>query len=189
MPAQLTPEARRLLDLAADHMLAVGVGGLSLSQLARAIGSNNRMLLYYFGSKDALFNAALHTAYDRNPATRDLMAGLAEPGDLVEQLRASWRALRAPENLPYIRLFFNAFGTAVRDPAASATQLSDIAQEWPQGLTRALRAHGYDAGEAEAAAVRVLALWRGLQFALLEGVDPATLDDAHDRAVAALLAR
>lgn len=182
-----SPEAERLLSLVADHIVTHGVSGLSLSRLAKAVGSNNRMLLYYFGSKDALLGAAMQTAYARNPAQRDLMRSLQEPGDLRAQLRDAWRALRAEENLPYIRLFFEAFGVAVRDPDGNRAQLNDIATEWPRELTRAFVAHGYPDAAAASAAVQLLALWRGLQFALLEGVDTGTLDDAHDRGVDALL--
>lgn len=180
-------EAERLLSLVADHIVSHGVSGLSLSRLAKAVGSNNRMLLYYFGSKDALLGAAMKTAYARNPAQRDLMRRLQERGDLREQLQAAWRSLRAEENLPYIRLFFEAFGVAVRDPDGNRIQLNDIATEWPRELTRAFVLHGFAEPVAESAAVQLLALWRGLQFALLEGVDTATLDDAHDRGVDALL--
>ncbi|KAA9152452.1 TetR/AcrR family transcriptional regulator [Microbacterium lushaniae] len=186
MTAARSSEAERLLTLAAEHMLTHGVSQLSLSQLARAIGSNNRMLLYYFDSKEALFAAALRRAYEGMPAEGALLAHLQRPGDLRVQLGEAWRLLRAPENVPYIRLFFEAFGTAVRDPDGNRSQLTDIATVWPGEFQRAFVVHGYPEGEAEAATSRLLALWRGLQFALLEGVDTDTLDDTHDRAVAAL---
>lgn len=172
--------------MAADHLLQRGITGLSLSQLAKDIGSNNRMLLYYFGSKDKLFAAAVREAYARTPGLRDLMDALRRDDDLRETLCAGWRMLRAEENVRYMRLFFEAFGAAVRDPQAARPLLDDIARDWPRGLTAAFVAHGYSREDAAAAAVQLSALWRGLQFSLLEGVDVDILDAAHDRAIAAL---
>jgi len=43
--------------------------------------------------------------------------------------------------------------------------------------------HGYSHEEAELAMLQLLALWRGMQFSLLSGLDVADLDAAHDAAV------
>lgn len=189
MPQPRTPEAARLLSLAADHLLEHGISGVSLSRLAKSIGSNNRMLLYYFVSKDQLFSAALDTAYARFPGLHGLMDALQEPGhDLLERIRVGWRTLRAEENRPYLRLFFESFAIAVRDPESNRAQLAGIGAEWPAGVTGLFTAHGYPADAARQAAVQLLALWRGLQFLLLEGTDAEELDIAHDRAVAELFA-
>lgn len=183
-----TPEAQRLLGLVADHMLAYGVAGLSLSQVAKAIGSNNRMLLYYFKTKDGLFLAALADAYERMPGGSRIIGVLQEPGDLAAHLCDAWRLLRAPENVPYIRLFFEAFAMSVRDPAGRRERLRQVSANWPRHIHDAFVQHGYSDRQADIAAAQLLAVWRGLQFALLEDVDTATLDATHDRVVEALFA-
>jgi AcrR family transcriptional regulator len=43
-----------LLPLLAQHVLAHGLGQASLRPLAKASGTSDRMLLYHFGSKEAL---------------------------------------------------------------------------------------------------------------------------------------
>ena len=53
-----SPERARLLGLATDLILREGVIDMSLSAIARGIGSNNRMVLYYFGSKQGLLDEA-----------------------------------------------------------------------------------------------------------------------------------
>ena len=49
-------DARRaeLLERAVDYVLRQGLAQLSLRPLAKATGSSPRLLLYYFGSKEAL---------------------------------------------------------------------------------------------------------------------------------------
>jgi AcrR family transcriptional regulator len=185
--APRTPEAARLLALAADYMLRHGISGVSLSRLAKDIGSNNRMLLYYFGSKDELFTAAIQTAYQRFPGLHGLMSALQDgDGGLEERIAYGWRTIRAEEHRAYVALLFEAFSIAVREPADNKKQIAAVGSEWPAGLTALFVMHGREPVAARRQATQLLALWRGLQFMLLEGTDVAELDDAHDRAVTAM---
>jgi AcrR family transcriptional regulator len=181
-----SPEATRLLDAAVSVILERGVMSLSLSQLAKAIGSNNRMLLYYFGSKDELFTRATLTAYERFPGLAALIPSLAGPGTMPEVLRAGWRVLRDAGHHGYHRLFFEILAAAMRAPDEHRAQLGVLATHWPDGIREAFRIHGWGPAAADRATVQLLALWRGLQTELLTGSDPATLDDAHDAAVTVL---
>ncbi len=72
-----------LLDRATDHVLAEGLIGLSLRPLAAAIGTSDRMLIYHFGTRDALvseivINSALrsHEAIDALPGARSIRSGV-----------------------------------------------------------------------------------------------------------------
>ncbi|MDQ1129128.1 TetR/AcrR family transcriptional regulator [Microbacterium sp. SORGH_AS_0888] len=186
MSAEHTPEAQRLLDAAVDVILERGLWGLSLSALARAIGSNNRMLLYYFGSKDGLLTAAVQRAYERFPELAGLIPSLQGDTPLGPLLCAGWRRLRAPENVPYLRLFFDMLTLTIREPAQHPAQLDVLHRHWPAGIQAAFVAHGWGEPEARLATLQVLALWRGLQAELLTGGDPAELDAAHDAAVGTL---
>jgi AcrR family transcriptional regulator len=93
-------ERQRLLSLVADHCLEHGIGDLTLRGVGRAIGTNNRMLLYYFGSKESLIAQALAEATSRYP---DLVGAL----DLLDEhdvplairLDRAWRALSSPPNI------------------------------------------------------------------------------------------
>lgn len=189
MPREQTPRSRALLEATVDVILERGLVDLSLSQLARAVGSNNRMLLYYFGSKDELLTRATVAAYERFPALAGLIPSLQADGPLPELLHAGWRRIRARENLPYLRLFFEMLAGAARDPEHSQAQLGALATYWPEGVRAAFTAHGWDPAAAQRATVQVLALWRGLQIELLTGADPAELDAVHDTAIEALLTR
>ena len=60
-------ERQRLLDLVAGYCIEHGVADLTLRRVAEAVGSNNRMLLYYFGSKEQMIATALVAAGARFP--------------------------------------------------------------------------------------------------------------------------
>src|SRR6516164_8066353 len=63
-----SPKSQRredLLDAIIEYMLENGVADLSLRPLAKAVGSKARLLVYHFGSKDALITEAMLVVRDR----------------------------------------------------------------------------------------------------------------------------
>lgn len=104
---------RTLLDLAVDHVLEHGITTLSLRPLAAALGTSDRMLLFYFDSKADLVRRILERASDR--LTEMVTAGLDPPPRSRDELvRSLWRSVRGDDAAPYIRLFFEITGPALR---------------------------------------------------------------------------
>jgi AcrR family transcriptional regulator len=183
------PERERLLRLVIDLILRDGVFDLTLSGIARSVGSNNRMLLYYFGSKEDLVDEAAVRAIERFPGLRDLFVRMAEPGDLEQRLLRSWDELSAPENLPYLRLYFQRFGFAMREPADWGTFTERTGTEWVSYVRDILRAEGFGETDSLVGATQIVALWRGLQMSLLVGVDPQRLAETYRLGVRGMLAQ
>lgn len=183
-----TPERERLLGLVIDLVLREGVIDLSLSAVARGIGSNNRMLLYYFGSKEALLDEAGLRALDQFPKLREMFSGLAGTGGLEDRLLACWADLSAPDNRPYLRLYFQRFGVAMRDTAQWEAFIERAGAQWLGWTREVFRSEGYSEADSLVAATQIIALWRGLQFLLLSGVPADQLDLTYTTAVRTLLA-
>jgi AcrR family transcriptional regulator len=184
-----TPERQRLMGLVVDLILRDGVIDTSLSAIARAIGSNNRMLLYYFGSKQDLIDEASLVAFESFPRLRDMFARLHAPGDLEERLLTAWDDLADPDSRPYVRLFFQRFGIAMRDPEEWEDFTERVGREWIEEVETALLDEGFTPADALTAATQVIALWRGLQFLLLAGVSPEQVRASYRAAVVDLLRR
>ena len=67
--AMPTSQAReRLLAAAVRHALDAGIADLSLRQLAAAIGTSHRMLLYHFGSREGLLVAVTQAVEEQQRA-------------------------------------------------------------------------------------------------------------------------
>lgn len=187
-------ERDRLLDLVADHVLEHGTSTLSLSGIARAVGSNNRMLLYYFVRKEDLLDEACQRAVRRFPVVGGALDLLRTDDhlpddDLAERLQRTWAAITHPDNLPFLRLFFERYGSALRDPAENTGYLDRMGLSgWPTEIAEILRVQGVEPTAARRAGLEVVALWRGLQLALLAGVPAAELDEVHRAAVTRLAA-
>ncbi|MCU1393924.1 MAG: hypothetical protein JWM34_2352 [Ilumatobacteraceae bacterium] len=183
-------ERDRLLGLVADYCLEHGVGDLTLRSVGKAVGSNNRMLLYYFGSKEALITSALDAATARYPdlvRAIDLLDEAERP--LADRIDDAWRTLSAPRNVVPMRLFFESFGLAAHHPGRFGTYLDIVGKEWTARVTKVLRAEGVPTATARLLGREVVALWRGLQFDLLSTGERAAIDATHRAAARSIADR
>lgn len=80
-----------LLDQATDHVLEHGLIGMTLRPLAAAIGTSDRMLLYHFGSRDALVSAVVARTTERSVTAVQSMPPARSVRAAVNEL---WRAYR-----------------------------------------------------------------------------------------------
>jgi len=183
------PESDRLLRLTAGYVLEHGIAGLTLRRLSTAIGSNNRMLLYYFGSKEQLISRALLVASTGFPALSSAISALDGPEPLVDRLNACWTGIAAAENLPFHRLFFEVFGVAAHQPGRFDEFLTSVGHDWVNQVAGYLRADGVPPPTAASLARELVALWRGLQFDLLSTGDAATAATTHAAAARAFAHR
>lgn len=114
-------QRERFLDGAVEQVLRNGIGTLSLRPLAAALGTSDRMLLYYFGTRDALLAAILdHVGTSlMTGMTTALPHGRVRPDRL---LAAMWTLATDPANDPPLRLYLEVLGlaSARREPFASA---------------------------------------------------------------------
>ncbi|MEV2190842.1 TetR/AcrR family transcriptional regulator [Streptomyces phaeochromogenes] len=183
-------ERTRLLRLSADHILAHGVAGLSLRGIGKAVGSNNRMLLYYFGSKEELIAAALTEAGGRFPLLERIFELLDDRDQpLRTRLEAAWELLSADENLPFHRVFFEVLGLAGYQRGRFDAFLGAVATTWRGRVATALSAEGVPADEADDLARELVSLWRGLQLDLLTAGDRTATLRVNAVAVASFAAR
>lgn len=178
--AENSHEQDRLLDMVADHCLEHGVADLTLRSVGKSVGSNNRMLLYYFGSKEQMISAALVRASLRFPELQrsfQLLDNIDQPLD--RRLHATWKAISAEANMPFIRLFFEVFGLAAHQPGRFDEFLGGVGQVWSDNLSAVLRREGMSSADARNTGRHVVAIWRGLQLDLLSSPDRRPIDRAH----------
>jgi len=81
----MKPDKRQhLLDRLTDHVLDNGIGDTGLRTLGKAIGTSDRMLLYYFPDKASLMTALMHNVAARLTAELgELAAGPPQPAQAL----------------------------------------------------------------------------------------------------------
>ncbi len=120
------------LEKMGDHVLAHGLEAASLRPLAKAAGTSDRMLIYYFGDKAGLIAAILETLAARLTAlmmARGAQAALPYDACLARTMSILSDTIFAP----YMRLFLDiATRSASGDPiyARLGEQLGRLYFEW-----------------------------------------------------------
>jgi AcrR family transcriptional regulator len=175
----------RLLGAAVDHVAAHGVGELSLRQLASALGTSHRMLIYHFGSKEGLLVEVVRMVEERQRAAfADLDLGL-EPGESPAEIaRRFWRRVTDPAVWPQERLFFELYGQALQGRPGTTKLLDGIVDAWLDPLAESMRRHGVPGHTARTDARLGVAVVRGLLLDLLATGDREGVDQAMERFIA-----
>ncbi|QIY60552.1 MULTISPECIES: TetR/AcrR family transcriptional regulator [unclassified Streptomyces] len=177
------PAKRRdLLDRVREYMIHNGVADLSLRPLARALGTSDRMLLYYFGSKERMVTEAL-TVYERRPLLRaqSLFNAADSPRDAAGVRRfmeETWQQFNNPDLRATLPLYLEVLAAGLLHPERYGPVVRDVLSEWTRLLTSVFR----DLGMTEARAATEASLLVDASFGLL--LAPLT-DGDWDRADAA----
>jgi AcrR family transcriptional regulator len=155
MGRQRQPEiAERLLEACTDAVLA---GGLPdrLEPFATATGTSTRMLLYHFGTKDALLRAVLQRARARQRRDWEALLCVRPDEDYRTTLARAWAGMTGPAGQRYLAVF-----TRLRDDADQQLWPGfrrEATTDWLTPLQEGLRT----IGRPELATL-VLAVVRGL---------------------------
>ena len=123
MPRE-TGRQEALAERATDYVLEHGIAGLSLRPLAAALDTSDRMLLYHFGSKDALVAGVIERANDRSVAALRALPAARSPRAAVQAL---WRAWQQPVIDWCLRVYAQsaALGLLGDEPYLSAARRSN----------------------------------------------------------------
>ncbi len=169
----------RLLDGAVAYVAAHGISDVSLRQLAAALGTSHRMLVYHFGSKEGLLVEVVRVVEERQ---RLALAELTADPDLspMEQGRRLWQRLTDPALAPHERLFFEVYGQALQGRPHTTALLDGIVDHWLEPLTELAIRNGTPPHLARAQARLGVAVTRGLLLDLLATGDRAGVDEAME---------
>jgi len=171
---------QRLLEAAITHVAAAGLADRSLRDLAAAIGTSHRMLIYHFGSKEGLMRAIVEAveAQQRTFFARFVADPSLDPLDVG---LAIWRQVSDPALANNVRLFFELYGLALQGRPGTAGFLDHVVDAWLEPLIQYGLLHGVPLAAARADARLGLAVSRGLLLDLVATGDRAAVDAAYRR--------
>jgi AcrR family transcriptional regulator len=167
-----------LLQAFVDHLLANGLSDVSLHTAATALGTSPQILLYYFGTKEALVSEAIAAA--RMQATgllaREIARRQSEPSASLALWRV-WRWFTSKRRAPFVRLFFEVWGLALQKPQRFEEFLA-AARGFHGVVVGAFDTTGFPAAESQVLATLYLDTMRGLLLDFLLTGDRARTDAA-----------
>jgi AcrR family transcriptional regulator len=165
------------LDEVMNHFMADGLGDLRLRQIAAAVGSSHRMLLYHFGSKDGLLTEVVREVEARARAEFRRI-GSVEDRDSAEVIRQMWRHVADPAQGGFERLFFALYGRALQGDERLAPLLGEVIDTWLDANVTTAGEVGIEATVVRAHARLGIAVIRGLLLDLLASGDRKGVDAA-----------
>lgn len=176
------PDARRpleLLDAIIGYLVKHGVADLSLRPLAKAVGSSPRVLLYHFGSKEAMVDRVLARIREQQRARYEsaVPPSFAPPSTGCREL---WRDMTAAQSEAIFRLFFEVYSLALQRPRRFADFLHNTIEDWLDFMAKPMYREGYEKNESRAFATVVLSGFRGLMLDYCGSHDRKRLDRALD---------
>lgn len=118
-----------ILDGALASAFDGGLSQVTFGRVAKHLGINDRIVVYYFPSKDDLITEVLVAMGLQLQAT--LADAFSTPSaDHVELLRAAWPVLADTAVDPIFALFFEANGLAAAGRAPFATVVPQLVDAW-----------------------------------------------------------
>jgi AcrR family transcriptional regulator len=170
-----SPARERLLAAAVDQAMRGGIADLSLRELAAAIGTSHRMLLYHFGSREGLLIAVARAVEEAQ------RAAVQDWGTTPAEARRAWQHFSDPGLWPQERLFFELYSHALLGRPGTEGFLETTIEPWIAMMTPQLAEAGADETTARAEARLGIAVVRGLLLDLLATGDRAGVTEAFER--------
>jgi AcrR family transcriptional regulator len=157
-----------------EYLIEHGVSDLSLRPLAKAVGSSPRVLLYYFGSREKMLAMLFSDIRERQRTHY----GRDQAATLGEACRSAWADFMSNGAEKHFRLYFEAYGLALRNPELFKDFLESTIEDWLSSIATPLSAEGADRSEARALASVILASMRGFMLDYCTTHDRDRLDRA-----------
>lgn len=167
MPRPPDPAKRRdLLDQVREYMIRNGLSDLSLRPLARALGTSDRMLLYYFGTKERMVAEVL-ALDERRPLlrARSLLGAVdahRDPAWVRRFMEEVWQQFADPDLRAALPLYLEVMVTGLLRPDRYAPVVRDALIEWNDLLTSVFRGMGVPEARARTEAVLLVDACFGL---------------------------
>ena len=172
------PPRERLLVATVEYVARHGLADLSLRTLAEGIGTSHRMLIYHFGSKEALLAEVVAVVEANQRAVlAELAASSLPPG---EAMRAFWHDVASDARREHVRLFFELVALTLQGRPGTEGLRATLVEPWIEVVARQGVLEGLSEAKARARARLGVAVTRGLLVDLLATGDRAGVDAAMD---------
>lgn len=175
VPPATAPARDQLLARVVDHLLEHGLGDASLREIAAAIGSSHRMLIYHFASRDGLLAAVVEEVERRQSERLQELSGSGTPAKVI---MAMHRHLASANLDPLERLFFELYGRALQGDESARPLIDPGVPDRLAELTDLYQRFGFTRAEARHEATLALATARGLLLDRLATGDAKRVDAA-----------
>ncbi len=167
-----------MLTAAVSVVLQDGLSGLTFAKVAEHLGVSDRMVVYYFPTKDFLTESVVSSLAESLIASLGTAFG-DEELELDDLARRAWPVLATRRNDPVFRVFFELVGYASARIEPYSRLSKEILNEWATWLES--RVAGKTVEDRRAKALALMAQIDGLLL-LRQTLGPKSADAAFRHA-------
>src|SRR5690242_15333749 len=138
MASPKSPRKQQLLDKLIAYLAKHGLSDLSLRPMAAASGTSARLLIFHFGSKEALLQQVLQEMQLRLQRSFSAMLAANPAPRRAPLLRIFWDWAVSGENYDYHRLLYQLHMLAAQNPKAYRRYLQKNSLSWLEIVQPAL---------------------------------------------------
>ena len=140
---KVTAKKAQIIQQITQYMIENGLSDVGLRKLAEVVGTSDRMLIYYFETKDELIGQVLQAIASNLAVQLDALLGEEKRSpDLL--LRELYALSSTPQFDAIIRFWFEVIGLAAREQEPYAQYARVIAANWYQWIEGKLEASQTD---------------------------------------------
>lgn len=135
---KVTQKKEKIIEKVTQHLIINGLTDVGLRTLAKKAGTSDRMLIYYFETKDGLIREVLQRMSDNFTAQLDAVLGnhQREADTLFHEVM---ELVKAEQFQLLLCLWFEIVGLAVRKQEPYATIAKSIGQNWLEWIDGRLK--------------------------------------------------
>jgi AcrR family transcriptional regulator len=177
-----SPRKRELLAAAYGYALTNGLADFALRPMAKAIGTSPRVLLFLFGSKDALTRALLARARQDELAALATLRASQRQADLADTGREIWAWLVAPSHRALLSLWLEGYARSLLGESGPWEHFAaETVDDWLALLASRQPANRRRSKRGEADRTLLLAVLRGALLDVLATGDADRVTGAVER--------
>jgi AcrR family transcriptional regulator len=174
----MSTRKEELLNGILAYLLEHGLANASLRPMAAQLGTSPRILMFHFGSKERLLQKVIEEIQARLQSS---FVRMNKPGrKTVRPLKRFWSWATQKENLPYLRLLYEAHIIAAQNPKVYGPYLQKASRDWQSVVLPALS----ESLRSEAMATLCIAVFDGLLLEMIMTGERSRLTRALDKFIA-----
>ena len=153
-----------LLTKCLEHCIKSGFTSASLREIAEAVGTSHRMLIYHFETRENLLRLIVERFREEQIVRlSESFRRVRSAGDLERALLSAWTHISSPAMRTFMTTSFEMYVDALRPPRSRDAEafLVNSVPEWSGPIRVALNELGHSEGEARTLAHLIVAGLRG----------------------------
>jgi AcrR family transcriptional regulator len=129
-----------IVEAAIDLVLAEGLASLSYGKVAKSLGISDRMVVYYFASKEVLVTSVVEAMGAR---LHDVLSGaFPTPASADQLLRTAWPLLASSKVDQLMAVYFEVVGLATAKKEPYVALSAALVESWVSWISELIRGDG-----------------------------------------------